>query len=1417
MHRLSNVEKVLSYLHIPKEKISETIFDKPQFDTSKYENNVNFYLSVTNNRRNPENETETIKLFINNHVIKTLPKNVINQIDEVFQIYAKSYSAEKIGDNFTYSNIHRDQVPNLTRLIEINNTVSHALYDNDIELLDSENIYSKLRTRLLKRINGLKSCNETRQVKKDWLNVKYFDTYYQTEYDRESKYEEELKKNDGNLRDTVTNACQNITWSKNVTGTRDIIKEWSDVELENLIEKQYQEKMKELLKTASYNEDELKILKEIVIKDTRHNIENSFFRKGESHLGTFSDKMNLSETNIKQYVFGFRYNLMKYINLPQYFICMSMKSNDTSGGACDPLVEYTPHLNLLYDMCAYLSQADFVRFVLPKGILCPYKQRLRININDLHMKYQLIGVIRVPFYDNRIRARKHATSVFDIFLFYTPEQVTNFEYKYTNIQLFDSRRQFTHTGLLYNDHSMTYKEFLLFVRYLKVKTYVSVKHPDILFMTRKIFSDEYIKSIGLQKREYVFRAYQNQIINHDAPPEYHPVIIESSTSKDNIIQMYANADIYLSIDDPNQFIIDAFNYPQSYYPYTDDLQKQWRIKKIHSKISAITLKNTVGGASTVVFANIPIIIDEIASEYYDKFINNHKILAKLCNMNFQEFAEYISNFFDMEYIMPNNYQTAQTYSFVQTYDRTYKITNFLSGLEKKNSVILYRPFSSRFFIHYEILVKFDLLSRDEQQVKNILEYSNYTSFLECCLYFHQKYHSIQTKDNYYLKSNFKYLNHTTIKERDPNIIQSNINYSKQFINFSHDNSNHYLTMEDLTDSQKYDIIFFTLIYSDFNTRINSIFNLGLKLFGICFAIQNVKKGGDFILHMENITCKPLADIYILCKEYFNSVSLYEPETNITSKISFLYLVCKGRNDNMNKKYMNYMEEYFKNDPTLIGFNVEDQLMRKEYNIRPPVPSNFSFQYVQTFNTIKINDPIYQDIKDFNQYVYFKKYKFIEQLIKYKLDPNLEKIFEKKRQEQIAHSVLWAKQYDFALLPFEDKKNFTFDSKMSQLVLHDMFSYHQPIKFIFDNDYVGKNISSDKYIAQLHQLERELFLTDRLIDTRNINEWYSRKTEFRYYEPKWKSMWLKEIIEKKFNTGPISQAWLKMYEILNEYELFPTDITTLNTFHICEAPGNFIAAINHYAKTQTKINQFEWHANSLKPTEDKSRKTAFGDDYGYMKKYPKRWTFGADGTGDITHLENIIYYQKYTQNVDFITSDCGIPMTEGKTQLLKVHFAEILFMLLNLPVGKHFVAKLFVPQRYPMEVSIIYLLTLYFEHVSFFKGVINIHSKEFYIVCMGYKGISVELKKKLKDILNNFDPNNSLYETYPEDFLNQHVKIMNQFTSNYIFNFQRQLFYVDYYESLSEEHIKLVKKYIEKKNNDWIQKYKLTVIATKERL
>lgn len=239
--------------------------------------------------------------------------------------------------------------------------------------------------------------------------------------------------------------------------------------------------------------------------------------------------------------------------------------------------------------------------------------------------------------------------------------------------------------------------------------------------------------------------------------------------------------------------------------------------------------------------------------------------------------------------------------------------------------------------------------------------------------------------------------------------------------------------------------------------------------------------------------------------------------------------------------------------------------------------------------------------------------------------------------------------------------------------------------------------------------------------------------------------LKYILKKEYHAEMVTNAWIKMYEMITMFpNLLPTSIN-VKTFHLCEAPGAFIASINHLLTTRNQ--NLEWYAQTLKPD---NNSLALEDHFGLIALYPDRWLFGEgqgdknDNSGDITRSTIIKYYANHPllKNLDFMTADAGLQchpteLNEQEAFLGKINMGQIICILACLPVGKSAIFKTFLPMSEPLTISMVYLLTHLFDLINIVKPSTS-HStnSEVYIVLNGYKGVDPELLEILYDLLDD---------------------------------------------------------------------------------
>lgn len=382
------------------------------------------------------------------------------------------------------------------------------------------------------------------------------------------------------------------------------------------------------------------------------------------------------------------------------------------------------------------------------------------------------------------------------------------------------------------------------------------------------------------------------------------------------------------------------------------------------------------------------------------------------------------------------------------------------------------------------------------------------------------------------------------------------------------------------------------------------------------------------------------------------------------------------------------------------------------------------------------------------------------------------------------------------------KNYARNKKMSK-TKKTKINYNVMIQLTPDLHYSNTRIDQAGYLID----SRRDFT--KHIDLQNT-KWWAVNKQFRYYKHKddLEKVHLDEVVRTKLKDNSISQAWLKMYEIITDCEIVSkVKHGVFHSFHICEAPGTFINALNNYIHTKTKYEGFDWMAQSLHPNVAKIK-----DQFGLIKRHSDRWNWGTDGTGDITKIENINYYKKLIDEketpIELITSDCGLSMKECGYE--KVAFASLLSILYILPIGGTMIYKILTPIEEPIILNLVYIAYCNFKELLFYKPVQNNQSREFYIIGKGYLGTDINILSTFFKVLKNFKDGSNIdlmNDKYPEAFVRQFISISNTLADNYVYTIERNVYYLDNYENLTPEFFKLMVDYYDEKNHDWIEKYK----------
>jgi cap2 methyltransferase len=144
----------------------------------------------------------------------------------------------------------------------------------------------------------------------------------------------------------------------------------------------------------------------------------------------------------------------------------------------------------------------------------------------------------------------------------------------------------------------------------------------------------------------------------------------------------------------------------------------------------------------------------------------------------------------------------------------------------------------------------------------------------------------------------------------------------------------------------------------------------------------------------------------------------------------------------------------------------------------------------------------------------------------------------------------------------------------------------------------------------------------------------------------------------------TNAFAKMYEMLESYQLVRTlHSNVFNSLHLCEAPGAFICATNHYIKSRHPQTSWDWIACTLNPYFEGNSRDAMIDDDAFISETMNHWYFGKDNSGDMRLRHNIVgAWEQAKCNLGpimLVTADGSIDCSDRPSEQEKV-VSQLLF-------------------------------------------------------------------------------------------------------------------------------------------------------------
>ena len=721
-------------------------------------------------------------------------------------------------------------------------------------------------------------------------------------------------------------------------------------------------------------------------------------------------------------------------------------------------------------------------------------------------------------------------------------------------------------------------------------------------------------------------------------------------------------------------------------------------------------------------------------------------------------------------------------------------------------IILYNNVSDK-FIYYHILYNKYLLNMNNIK---LLDLGISSGLLETLIYNKTNYYSNKYlfNNNYIVFNNTINVHNTELE----NMYKTKINYNNEYITnkLSID-----LIEEIISKETNYNLLFIdTTIHLqkyvkkevDYNDY--SFMELLYKLY---LGLNLLDNDSKCILNIRAT---------ILYKNFFKNLLYFLLNFfDIKYKTIIKYNTSEILLDNFDKSRFHKEKNKFKN----IIIELEKKCMKEQLflcnsNIpRIIKPKSYEidnlFKYKYDEDYIKFFDYIFDKINNI---------KYMNKMMKkaVKLCPTLEKCFtiEKLLQYNYNNFINNLNETIYLL----EKYNLRVNNEYKKILIdydEDIKKYKLPssniIKTITTNKIINLNYSKsfnnilDDF--NIKKITSNLNLLKFYIETRNVDKWYkiSNIINIRNH--------LSKYINDKYNIK-VSKAFCKMYEILTEFSLIDLTKKEIKTFHACEVPGHFINAFNYWIKSRNKDINFNWHAMSLNPYNDENKKKyagLFSDVYGFISRHKSNWDWASDNTGDISKKENLLYYEKKYKDIDIFTSDCGLGANEENEQECTLSFlsiAQLILGLLVLKIGGNLVCKIFIPFTKPLSISILYIYTMYFDKIHIIKpSAGSLANSEVYIVGINKKEHLSEHNKNLFfNVLENIDMDKSLFDSFPDLFIDEINKICKSFIKIQDDFLQKSFYYYDNPKIL-ERHNELFHDAKMKYINKWINNNKFKLI------
>ena len=308
-----------------------------------------------------------------------------------------------------------------------------------------------------------------------------------------------------------------------------------------------------------------------------------------------------------------------------------------------------------------------------------------------------------------------------------------------------------------------------------------------------------------------------------------------------------------------------------------------------------------------------------------------------------------------------------------------------------------------------------------------------------------------------------------------------------------------------------------------------------------------------------------------------------------------------------------------------------------------------------------------------------------------------------------------------------------------------------------------------------------------------------------------------------NFDPISRSFFKFWELVIDLDIIDNNQNNIVYAAIAEGPGGFIESFNFYRRKYSNNHSDSIYCMTLKSESESDEIPGWNTSSKLFRENKNiNICWGKDNTGNIYNIDNIKFFSNHfvKNKADLVTADGGFDFSSDysnqEINAVRLILCEIVTAFSVLKQGGNFIIKVY-DIFHNITIDLIYLLATHFETINIVKPhTSRTANSEKYLVCKGFKTISIFDLESLYDILEEFElleqqnkyPNRILTNEIPQDFIDLIFNINNYHISKQIKSILTALVFCNI--SLSNDDVNNIKNEQTIYSLAWCEKYDFPV-------